>query len=497
LLLLPRTILASLALIIVAGYYLIPHSIVQNTSIYSAASIRQIPPRLESIALLCGTASLVLVAVCGYLGRLKKTGQILLLLFVGVQMVLLLQYGTWIKKKKDTPTLAQMVQAKKKSLSYRSATGYGLANAVVIRQVQRSFLEPFLGRIYSSYRIAKNNEMAYALMEQEQSPEQVTIEQYTLKQSLPVKKKSGKGLVNGAKLVFSSFNRLVFEVQCAEMAFFGLAYPYTGHWQAYGNDQKLSVYRANGAYHAVEVPAGISRLEFRYWSTAAFWGMVISCATLIIIGFSIGVVILKNPAGFAVFVVALFLGAGGFGLWFQSLYRGVNLNTEYHWQERPAALFPNLAYGKRTYMSSLLYPNYVYHRNSGQAVDGIRIPESGFITDLQSKPWWVIDLHQPIVFDSIVIFESKSGPEFNKRPLLLSISIDGKKWHTVGSISERNLATPLHITTKTQREARYVLLKASGTCRLSFDEVEIYRTQTTQPETQINVDKLEPVAYTR
>jgi hypothetical protein len=474
LLLWPRTIPAGLSLIMVAGYFLLPDSIVQNTTIYSATSIRQIPPRLESLALLCGAASLVLVASHGYLRRLKHTVQILLLLFVGVQMVLLLQYGTWLEKKNDTPTLALMYQTKKKSLSYRSAIGYGLANAVVVRQAQRSFLEPFLGRIYSSYRVAENNEMAYALMEQDQSPDQVTIEQYALKQRFPAKKKSGKGNVNGAKLVFSSFNRLVFEVQSAETAFFGLANPYTGHWQAYVNDHRVKIYRANGAYHAVEVPAGISRLEFRYWSTAAFWGMVISCFTFLSIGIIASFGAAKRPLNVLIAVLLCILVIGGFSYWWRSLYSGADLQTTYSWKEAPSSSISNIAYGKRTFMSSLLFLDYPYQRSSGQAVDGKHTPKSGFVTGLESHPWWVVDLHHPRSIGSVVIYEGINNSKFNKRPLTIAFSNNQKAWQTIETISNESHDSPLIIKLKKPQNARYILFRASGKCYLSFDEVEIY-----------------------
>ena len=270
-------------------------------------------------------------------------------------MVLLLQYGTWIEKKTNTPTLAQMYQIKKKSLGYRSSIGFGMANAVVIRHVQRSFLDPFLGRIYRRYRIAESNEMAYALMEQDQSPEEVTIEKYAVKKRLPVEKKIGSGWNNKAKLVYSSFNRLVFEIQCDEAAFFGLAYPYTRNWRAYVNDHRVRIYRANGAYLAVEVPAGISRLEFRYWSTAAFWGMVISWVTLLSIGLIACFGAAKRPLNIWIAVSICILVIAGFSYWWRSLYRGADLQTTYSWKEIPSSSMSNIAYGKRTFMSSLLF----------------------------------------------------------------------------------------------------------------------------------------------
>lgn len=284
----------------------------------------------------------------------------------------------------------------------------------------------------------------------------------------------GNGRVNSVKLKFSSFNRLVFEVQCAEAAFFGLAYPYTGHWSGYVNNQEVIVYRANGAYQAVEVPGGLSQVEFRYWSAASFWGMLISCTTILIIAFIATFHVLKRSQRVMIVILFFSLVFGGFGFWYRSLYNGANLKTHYTWQERPVSSLPNIAYGKRTYMSSLFNSNYAYYRSSGQAVDGMYTPASGFITGLQPQPWWVVDLHHPRSIDSFVIYEGINDSKFNLRPLTVAFSNNQKAWRTVETISDVNHASPLIIKLKRPQDARYILVMASGTCHLSFDEVEVY-----------------------
>ena len=475
----PRTILAGLALLIIAGYLLMPASMVQSTNIYSATVIRQIPPWLELTAILCGMAALALLAVHGCFDRLKHSGQMLLLLFVGLQMVLLLQYGTWLEKKKITPTLTQTYQAKKEGLDYHASIGYGLANAVIMRQTQRSFLEPFLGKIYRRYRIAENNDMAYDLMQQDQSPDQITIEQYARQQTLAIKTTFNQTDINAAKLVYSSFNRLIFELQNAEAAFFGLAVPYTGHWCAYLNGQRAEVYRANGAYHAVEVPAGSSRLEFRYWSWAAFWGMVISCGTLLFCGGMAGFKAARSPLNVLLALTICLLVMGGFGYWWRSLYRGDDLQTAYSWTDASIAAKANIAYGKRTFMSSLLFSNYPYQRSSAQAVDGEVTPKSGFVTGLGSRPWWVVDLHRLRSIGYIVLYEGVHHSQFNARPLTIAFSNDRKSWRTMETISDTGDNRPYVIQLKPPQKTRYVLIRSSGTCHLSFDEIEIYAPKNT------------------
>jgi hypothetical protein len=470
----PRTLLAVAALIFIGGYLLFPDSIVRNTTIYSAVSIREIPGQVEFAAIFCGAFSLLLFAVYGYHKKLRDTSLLLLFLFSCAQTILLLPYGTWIEEKKDTPQLSHLYADMRESLKYRLATGAFMANSTIIRQVRQSFLEPFLGRTYSRWRIAADNEQAYALMQQDRAPDEIIIEHNT-PLSEPIARPSGhEKSPGGVKMIYSSFNRLVFEVRVTDAGFFSLAYPFTGHWKASVNNKPVRVYRANGAYHAVAIPAGISRVEFRYGSTAVFWGMIISCATLVLIGVFFSLRVLRYPASIPVMIGLLVVVSAGFMIWHQSLYNGEDLQTSYIWTESSASINPNYAYGKRTIMSSFIFPNFIYYKSSGRAVDGIRTPASGFVSGFQTRPWWVVDLHQLKSFGEIVIYEGIDKPEINLRPLTVAISSEGKRWRTVKTLTDNNHDSPLRILFNEPQKARYVMIQASGTCYLSLDEVEIY-----------------------
>jgi hypothetical protein len=470
----PRTLLALAALILIGGYLLIPDSIARITTIYSATTIREIPAGVESMAIFCGAASLLMVAVNGQLKRLQDAGLFLLFIFAGTQIILLLQYGTWIEERKDMPRLSRMYADMRESLDYRLATGAFLENSVIIRQVKRSCLEPFLGRTYNRWRFAVDNEQAYAMMQQDRAPDEVIIES-ELPHSEPLPKPPGhKSFPGSVELTYSSFNRLVFEARVSDPGFFELAYPFTGRWQASVNGRPVRAYRANGAYHAVAIPAGVSQVEFRYWSPASFWGMIVSCVTLVMIGIFVGGRALRYPASVLMIIGLLVVVAAGFMLWYRSLYSGADLQTEYIWTEGPASPAPNYAYGKRTTMSSFIFPNFIYYKSSGRAVDGIRTPASGFVSGLQTRPWWVVDLHQIKTFGEIAIYAAIQQPKFNGRPLTVAVSNEGKRWRTVGTLTADQNDNPVRIRFNAPQQARYVMVQASGTCYLALDEVEIY-----------------------
>jgi hypothetical protein len=125
--------------------------------------------------------------------------------------------------------------------------------------------------------------------------------------------------------------------------------------------------------------------------------------------------------------------------------------------------------------SDILYcTDYNNRNNSGRAVDGNRLPGSGFITNLQLNPWWIVDLFKPELIGSIVVYKGVSGPKRNTRAVAVKISNDGKVWQDVGIINLAQLDSPVYMTIKKPVKSRYVLLRAIGPCCLAIDEVEIY-----------------------
>jgi len=468
----PATILAGTALFAIGVHMMIPDSVTSTVTSFSAAAIRGIPWKTERILSVLGVLTLLILMVHGiWIQRQDLTG-VLICLISCLSLMGYLQYGTWIESKKNTLTLSQLISEKRNSLDYRRDPGMGLLNKVVARQLRESCLEPFLAKVYCEFESVKDIDEAYEYLSRGRAPNVVVIEGN-------IERKDGYAdngeFIRPSKvsLVYSSFNRLIFNVQSDCPGHFGLAYPYTGHWRAWVNHHAATVRRANGVVLAVDIPVGDSQVEFRYWSHAAFWGMFISCLTFVLTGAFISLQFYRNIIGILICVALLALGAGAGLLWYHSLYTGENLNTAYTWSSDISLPYENLAYGKKTYLASQESSGGYILGYGGPAVDGNYKPGTGFISVLADNPYWIIDLHDTYSIGSILIYESLAGDKWNRKPLEVSKSFDLKQWQGLGSISDSAREMPLKLILEEPQRARYLRIKATGLCRLSLDEVEI------------------------
>jgi hypothetical protein len=400
--------------------------------------------------------------------------EILVCLLACIQIMIILPHGTWVERKKPTPSLSQMLAAKKVKLDYLPLPGSGAISPDLRRHVQQTFLEPFIGKLYDKYRIAADSKQAYQLMAQGRAADEVIVENYRAVSDSDKADPQQIVISDRVALTYSAFNRLVFDVRASQPSFFAMGYPNTGHWKASVNGSDVRIYRANGVAHAVEVPAGRSSIEFRYGSPASVWGMVLSCSTLALIGIYFGVFVLKKPAGLGIALSAVVVAAAGFFYWYQSLYTGDNLDTAYVWQKDTQKRMVNLAYGKPTKMSSSLHTNHNYLVTANRAVDGDRTAGSGFFTKRQHHPWWLVDLQDSKSLASIHVYESQNHSAWNNRPLVIALSPDGEKWHKVSVIQSDNNQGRIQVDFSQPQTGRYVLIQAAGNCHLSLDEVEIY-----------------------
>lgn len=468
----PASVLAGLALLAIGVYMIIPDSITSTVTSLSAVVIRGVPWEVERFLLVLGVMTLLILMIHGICTRKQYFTGVLLCLISSLSLMGYLHYGTWVEPKKNTPTLTQLIAEKLETLDYRRDPGMGLFNKVVSRQIRESCLEPFLGKVYCNFETVENTDKAYEYLARGRAPHVVVIEDNTgRKNSGP---DSSKLIRTGrVSLGYSSFNRLIFNVQSDCPGHFGLAYPYTGHWRAWVNQKIAKVMRANGAANAVDIPAGVSQIEFRYWSHAAFWGMFVSCLMFVLTGTVISLQFYKNIIGILISVALLALGTVAGLLWYNSLYTGENLNTAYTWSSDTATPSQNLAYGKKTYLASQETNRGFILGYGGTGVDGSHKPDTGFISGLRLNPFWIIDLHDTYFIGSILIYESRFGDQWNRRPLEVAISTDLKQWQELGSIQDRIREKPLKLTLEEPQRARYLRIKATGLCRLSLDEVEI------------------------
>ncbi len=95
-----------------------------------------------------------------------------------VGIVIKYRSGTWIERKVAAPTLSEMQMQKRESINYRYYPGYGVGSSSVKKQLEESFLEPFMGRIFTEVKPVKNQEDAYNAMQQNRIPQQAFIEGY-------------------------------------------------------------------------------------------------------------------------------------------------------------------------------------------------------------------------------------------------------------------------------------------------------------------------------
>jgi hypothetical protein len=509
----PLTVLSCIALLLIIiyyllyifGYYVLSSSIfLELFRPHGAGYFFSIPFLwVEFIVIIFGIAALIALTVYSARINTARVFSILLIFFAVIQVGIVLKYrgAHWIEKRYDSPTFASIQKQKKNKLDYIYYAGIGLQSSVVVTHLERSFMEPFLGRIYTQVIPVSSRDNAYQKMERSRLQQEIFIEGYS-PESARIITERAKNMIEGTvDLIYSSFNRIQFRVYSQERAFLGLSYPYTGHWDAWVNGEDVQIYRANGAAHSVEIPSGESIVEFRYWSSAFFWGMLISCTTFAVIGIFVCFRGLKGLPRVAGMIIILIIGVGGFMLWYDSLYSGDNLETEYSWNYTLPLKTPNLAYGKKSWVTPLTIrcgicgPDLSHTR----LVDGDISPNSGYTSRLSDSPAFFIDLYELENIKEIVLYESLENPAVddkplkmleshdsyptlsvkkflvNIRPLKISLSDDGNKWNTVTSVvSQPHRDVPIRIVFEGPERARYIKITSSGKSHLSLDEVEIY-----------------------
>ena len=229
--------------------------------------------------------------------------------------------------------------------------------------LSRAPLEPSLARIARSCLPARDRAEAYALLEDGITPEQLVVEG-----SCCADATAGRFSGDKVELLHASFNRLVFSAQAGRAGLLSMKHPFSSRWRATVNDKETLVCRANGIAHAVAIPVGTSRVEFRYHDPAAAWGMGLTCCGLGFLALWM-FPLARVPWGKAAALCLAVLAAAMFPLWRASLYNGRGLETKYSWT-RPQAAEQNLAYLKRTSASSTSFPRIPAPVRERPGVDG-------------------------------------------------------------------------------------------------------------------------------
>jgi len=479
----PYSILALIALLLIPVYLFLYLLLKPVIGIFPGGilpvSFNSIPRWTILLTILVGEASLIGLILYGINWQESRALRIFLLLMTIIQVGMLLRYGTFIEPLQIQRTFEEIKAQKKERLDdyrfiqYNITQNAGMHHSAVITQLERSFIEPYIGKIYSQIIPVDSQDDAYNRMMQERLPQQLFIEGYDFEKAKMITE-GAKGMKEGTvELVYSSFNRMQFRVVSQSPAFFGFSYPYMNRWNAWVNNERVHVYRANGAAHAVEIPEGESIVEFRYWSDAYFWGMVVSLTTLAVIGFFI-CFRASNGLPRVISIILIFtVSIGGFILWYNSLYSGDNLKTEYIWTYKPPLKTPNLAYGKKVFGYSPLPTRMQWH--GSRAVDGDIKLGSGFTLDpFFEKPFsepLTVDLYKNQEIKTILLYG-----KFRTKPII-AISLNGEQWQKLAfDFAEGSHVNLLRIIFEKPQVARFVKIEASDS-PIGIDELEVYGTE--------------------
>ena len=470
----PYQLLALVAIPLFILYNLVLAEHLPKPGRFIPGAINPSPQWVGLLIFWMGLLSLILVLVYSF--HIKKLGKrwhsiigVLLAITVVLQVTAEIRYGTWVNKKPPQPTLEKMDNLKKKDLTYSRIKGGEMESFAVLRQMQESILEPALAKFYRKYKNVSNQTEAYRILHKENVTDMLVVEG----SAPPPYSRSARcrsleasfQILDRVRLDENTFNRVLFSVEAGAPGFLAFSFPYSDKWNAKIDGVSTRVYRANGYMQAVYLEAGHHKIEFRYWSRAAFAGTLVSCLTFLLIGGYFSFFVLRGKqrvigAAASVLVPVCLLVA-----WTGSIYSGDNLGSQYTWSSREFPPRNNLAYARKTSMNGRRSVFY-----AGLGVDGdIGKP---FKTRKRKKGWWQVDLGSSKPIGEIVIYDGNfRGRKY--LPLQILGSMNGKIFKPLKIIEQRGEEQPWRIPLG-EKITRFVRLKSSTKIPLSFNEVEIY-----------------------
>jgi len=143
----------------------------------------------------------------------------------------------------------------------------------------------------------------------------------------------------------------------------------------------------------------------------------------------------------------------------------------------------NLALNKPSRQSSIYKPKGLEPIGSermGFANNGIKTGFYGFHTNLEDKPWWIVDLLQLYHISVIRIYNRRDHPFLAARAsgLIVSLSADNLRWNEVFVHDPHEIfglsSEPLTIPVGDKWEYRFVKIQLRKSEYLHLDEVEVY-----------------------
>ena len=135
------------------------------------------------------------------------------------------------------------------------------------------------------YKVAKTDqEIADLLFNESTDLSKTTIlEDKPNYSNLTIEQLNNETIINDVKITNYAPNDIKIEVQTNRPGLLFLSDNYYPGWNAYINDKKTKIYRANYSFRAVEIDAGESEIKFSYEPLSFKIGAITSIATLFII----------------------------------------------------------------------------------------------------------------------------------------------------------------------------------------------------------------------
>lgn len=396
---------------------------------------------------------------------------VLVLLAVGVlsQTALSMRYGTWVEELREMPSLVALDSSKRKSFTTEATPGFGLSQQSVMEQLDESFLEPKLAKLYRDVRSFSDMESVWEFLRKSRTPHQAVVFSDTQVSILPQAVKTKDHI----KLFKASFNELWFEVRSQQDALFATNIPYSTRWEILIDGKESPALQVNGHNLGVIVSSGARSIHFRYVSHS----MQLS-AWLSVFAFCVAVALLwfrsTSTHRHKVSLLVLVAGLGVYYLWVQSFYGEGNIATRYEWKSAGMPSRENLAYGRITAASSIASPQMPYYFAPSKAVDGDR-RSSGFRSAPDNVPTWQLDLGEAYALDEIVIF----GEGQASFPLTLWVAAEKlQDFEQVALI--RSYRRKLRVSLE-GKAVRYIVIAGAKTRVLGLKEVEVYGDRIASP----------------
>ncbi len=479
----PIGAVAFMALASYLAYNLHFHASFDQPTYLTPVHIRDVANWVPDGVMWLGAASLLVLVLPtfskGMWQRRVMRGLVLLVLLA--QTGIVMWNGTWVVPYRNTKSVEALDNRMRSRLAFHAHPGNGMRSDKVRAQMSTSFLATEqMGKFFRNYVEVAPQKAFYKQSAYLRTEDNVVVARTDRQESMSGARAS-KDQEDSVKSVYTSFNRVVFEVNNHEAGYFNFTYPDHEYWRGFVDGKEAPLYRANGSESALFLESGTHRVELKFFSSASFIGVIISLCGLAALLFYASW-FLKRRARIAAMVGALGIPVLLGFLWMGALYDGDNLNTKYNWTTRKLPRTEgNLAFGKPTATSTLKKNQYPFRFYSGLGVDGQK--NGNFCTSKnRTRHWWKVDLGEKKRIKEVVLYDNSSQTTRRLLPLRLEAAANSNQaYKLVKTLKERGKGRAWRIPVDVSARFIRIKTKTKEKGSMCFKEVELYA-EPTQPQ---------------